>query len=223
MNTDSLPSRSHDEQAPEAPVRLNLNLVLLVEPEQLLPERRFRSHQSVDGIMPVTAQNETRGLVVVEKADDDAVADLDTSVWLLPRCLLGCICLAHPNCRSCVGNTLFSIALGTAVLRRRMDAVRIEHCEKIGHAAVGVNGEARRPTPPEPPTYPFEHALPRHVVGPALRAVVLIPIALNGEAPVGCSFHHQVDLVTQRADLGRDAVSAFEQSVEDSALEVRVA
>jgi hypothetical protein len=80
VNADALSGGSHDEHAPASPVSLDLYLVFFVEPEQLLSEGRFRAHQPVDRIVPVAAQHETRGLVVVEEADDDAVADLDPPV-----------------------------------------------------------------------------------------------------------------------------------------------
>ena len=77
MKAEAFVDGAHNENSPAAPVRLNFDLVLLVEPEKLLSERRLGADQTVYGVMPVAAQHEARGLVVVEEADDDAVADLD--------------------------------------------------------------------------------------------------------------------------------------------------
>lgn len=156
----------------------------------MLSEGRFRAHKAIDRIVPVAAQHEACRFVVVEEADDDAVADLDAGVGLAARCRIGCVRRARSSHLSRFGNAQLSVPLRPAVFRRRLYPVRVEHGEKLRHAAVGVDRKARCPAAPEPPPDPFEHALPRHVVRPALRPMILVPVAFDREAPVAGALNH---------------------------------
>src|SRR5450631_937091 len=127
MKARTLPGGPYDEHASGAPVSLDFDLVLLVEAEQLLSEGRFRAHQPVDRIVPVTAQHETHVLVVVEEANDDAIADLDPAVWRparIDRC--GLFVRGRWVCMLCFGNASFGVALGTTVLCHRLYAASVQ-------------------------------------------------------------------------------------------------
>ena len=52
---DALFCRPHDENASAATGILDLDLIFFVEPENLLSERGFRTHQSVHWVVPIAA------------------------------------------------------------------------------------------------------------------------------------------------------------------------
>ena len=53
--------------------------------------------------------------------------------------------------------------------------------------------------------------------------MVLVPIALDGQAPSVCSLDHKVDAVPHGADLGGDPVAALQQAPQHLPLEVGLA
>ena len=58
-----------------------------------------------------------------------------------------------------------------------------------------ANWKNRKETTPEPPASTLQNTLPVHVRRPTIRAVILISIALNGQARVVITLNHQINPV----------------------------
>jgi hypothetical protein len=104
-----------------------------------------------------------------------------------------------------------------------MDAEAFKCREKVSHATVGIDSEARRPTAPETPSNAFERTLSAHVARPPLRPVVLVTVTLYRQTAIAISFNDKIDAVSDRANLRLHPIASRYQTIKNVALEVGVA
>src|ERR1019366_8690062 len=84
--------------------------------------------------------------------------------------------------------------------------------------------ERGRETPPEhSPASTHKVALPPHVVGPFVRAVVLVAVALDCKASIVVPFNYHVNAIRAGLDLWRHAVATLREFVVHLAFEARLA
>src|SRR3990172_71854 len=74
-------------------------------------------------------------------------------------------------------------------------------------------------TPPEHPARALQHALPLHVVGPFVRTVVLVAVALDRKPSVVVSLYHHVDAVLPNSHLWRHPVATLRELIVHLAFE----
>jgi hypothetical protein len=120
-------------------------------------------------------------------------------------------------------DTMFGVNRGLRVAAEWSNADRPQCLLEICKAALRIERPGRAPATPESPAHAFECKLPVVVLRPAFRPMVLVPVKLDGEAPVLCALNHEIDPVIAGPDLRPHTPSALGQSAVDFALESRLA
>jgi hypothetical protein len=105
----------------------------------------------------------------------------------------------------------------------RLDVHPVQRCDQIAQRALGIEAVIRSEAPPETPAHALQNALAPHIVGPTLRPVVAVAIALDRKAPSAFAFHHHIDRKSNRSDLRRDMVASLDEGQNDRLFEFRLA